>query len=100
MHPEVCFWALNDRQPMNFKKRSDEGFEERIAVLTRYYPESRKIVEMAMQGHKRKEVARDDIVDALAGAVSARKTESLQRFPETPEFDDLGLPMEIVYWAP
>jgi predicted RNase H-like nuclease len=98
MHPEVCFWALNIRQPMNFTKRSTEGFEDRLAVLARYYLNSRAMVEMAMRQHRRAEVARDDIVDALVGAVTARNVESLSRFPDTPEIDETGLPMEIVYW--
>lgn len=100
MHPEVCFWALNKRQAMHFNKRSTEGFEERLAALARYYPNSRAIVEMAMQQHRRVEVARDDIVDALVGAVTARNAKSLSGFPDTPELDEMGLPMEIVYWEP
>jgi predicted RNase H-like nuclease len=85
---------------MNFKKRSTEGYEERISVLAKYYPNSREIVEMAMQHYKRAEVARDDIVDALVGAVTARNPKQLLSFPGTPEIDEMGLPMEIVYWAP
>ena len=97
MHPEVCFWSLNGQQPMNYKKKSVEGYEERIAVLTKYYKKSREIAEVAMQQHARADVARDDIVDALVGAVTARNSKILLRFPETPEIDDMGLPMEIVY---
>ena len=100
MHPEVCFWALNDREPMKHKKRSPEGYEERLSVLTRYYRGSREIVALAMQRHTRADVARDDIVDALVGAVTAKSAPSLFRFPEEPEFDGKGLPMEIVYWGP
>lgn len=100
MHPEVCFWALNNRRPMNHKKKSAEGYEERMSVLARYYPNSRGIVDMAMQHYKRAEVARDDIVDALVGAVTARNAMQLLSFPDTPEIDEMGLPMEIVYWAP
>jgi predicted RNase H-like nuclease len=100
MHPEVCFWALNDREPMKHKKRSPEGYEERLSVLTRYYPGARRIVDLAMQRYTRTEVARDDIVDALVGAVTAKCAQSLSRFPDDPEIDDEGLPMEIVYWGP
>ncbi len=85
---------------MNFNKRSTEGYEERLAVLARYYPNARGIVDMALQQHRRVEVARDDVVDALVGAVTARNVKSLSRFPDTPEIDEMGLPMEIVYWEP
>lgn len=100
MHPEVCFWALNDRKPMKHGKKSPEGYEERLSVLNRYYRGSSRIVELAMQRHTRAEVARDDIVDALVGAVTAKCAQSLSGFPEVPEIDDQGLPMEIVYWGP
>lgn len=100
MHPEVCFWALNKGQPMTFNKKTTEGYEERVALLSKYYPGSRRIIEMALQQHTRAEVARDDIVDALVGAVTARNSNSLQRFPENPEIDDEDLPMEIVFWIP
>ena len=97
MHPEVCFWALNKRSAMVHKKSISEGYEERLDVLIRYYAQARKTVEMAMQQYRRAEVARDDIVDALVGAVTARNSRPLHRFPEKPEFDAMGLPMEIVY---
>ena len=41
-----------------------------------------------------------DIVDAMVGAVTAWHYQSLVAFPEFPETDDYGLPMEIVYWLP
>ena len=35
VHPELCFWALNDRKPMCYSKRAKAraGFDERMAVL-------------------------------------------------------------------
>lgn len=100
MHPEVAFWALNSRTSMSFNKRTREGCEERLALLRKYEPGAREIVGSALQRYRRAEVARDDIVDALVGAVLSRHAQSLRTFPETPEIDDTGLPMEIVYWAP
>lgn len=100
MHPEVCFWALNGHRPMSFSKRSTEGHEERMALLSRYCPGARDIAELAGQRHKRAQVARDDIVDALVGAVVSMHSKTLRSFPQTPEIDEMGLPMEIVYWEP
>ena len=41
MHPEVCFWALAGR-PVTHSKRTVEGAEERIAVLTRHLRRRRR----------------------------------------------------------
>lgn len=100
MHPEVCFWALNDQQAMQTKKRSQDGFEERLAILNQFIPDVGRFIEQVMQLTLRKQVARDDIVDALVGAVTASHYRQLQTIPEQPEVDDKGLPMEIVYAIP
>ena len=100
MHPEVAFWALNHRQAMCFPKKKTEGFEERMGILSQHIPGARKVVDLALKQYRRKEVARDDIVDALVGVVLARHFDKLQRFPEEPEYDDTGAIMEIVYWEP
>ena len=100
MHPEVCFWALNHKQPMRYNKRINEGYDERLAVLEQYYPQSRKVVDSVQQEYRRVKVARDDIVDALVGAITASHSSALSSFPQDPETDETGLPMEIVYWLP
>ena len=45
----------------------------------------------------RKEVARDDILDSLVGAITAMHP--LKTIPEAPEIDDMGLKMEMVFAA-
>jgi predicted RNase H-like nuclease len=100
MHPEVAFWGLNDKQAMSFSKKSTEGFDERMRILTQHYPSAEELVDLAMHQYFRNQVARDDIVDALVGAVLARQTKELQQFPQVPEIDDKGVNMEIVYWLP
>jgi predicted RNase H-like nuclease len=97
MHPEVCFWALAGR-PMTHSKRTAEGAEERIAVLTRHLPSAAAIVDEVTRAHRKKELGQDDVIDALAGAVTARLGASgLKTLPATPERDRRGLRMEIVY---
>lgn len=96
-HPEVGFWALNKYVAMQHSKKSQEGFNERLALLSDYCWYVKDIVAVAIQKFPRKEVARDDIVDALAGAVTAKFYPSLGTLPEEPERDSKGLPMEIVY---
>lgn len=97
MHPEVCFWALAGR-PMLHSKRTIEGAAERIAVLTRHLPSAAAIVDEVTRAHPKTALGRDDVVDALAGAVTARLgAPGLKTLPATPERDSRNLRMEIVY---
>ena len=99
IHPEVCFWALNRGKPMKHSKKKGEGFLERLEVLLSVYPYTKKVVDYALQEYLRREVARDDILDALVAAVTAYKEkEGLLAIPENPEVDSKGLPMEMVYY--
>lgn len=97
IHPEICFWAFAGH-PMKNSKKKREGFSERMRVLQSVYPHTNDIVNHALFTYKRKEVARDDILDALSAAVTAAMgIERLVSIPETPECDSKGLPMEMVY---
>jgi len=97
IHPEICFWALAGR-PMEHSKKTRDGFSERKQVLQSVYPHTDDVISYALSTYKRKEVARDDILDALSAAVTATVgVEGLVSIPETPEFDSQGLRMEMVY---
>jgi predicted RNase H-like nuclease len=97
MHPEVAFWALNNRQAMQYNKKKPEGHDERLVVLQRYYPRAAECFELARQGFIKRDVAIDDIIDALVGAVTARQSPRLATFPLERVLDDQGLPMEMVF---
>jgi predicted RNase H-like nuclease len=65
------------------------------------YPHTEMIVELALGRFKRKDLARDDILDAIVLAVSAKySVKSIQTVPADPPRDKKGLPMEIVYAMP
>lgn len=99
VHPEVCFWALNGFRPMRYAKRGQAGFRERLGVLHRAYPASGDIVNYTLSEFRRREVAGDDILDALVAAVTASAAEKgLTPIPQEAEYDSEGLPMEIVYY--
>ena len=68
-HPEVCFWALNGQEPMEFAKKHGLGFEDRVRLLDEHRHGARKAVFEACRGHRG--VGSDDIVDAMACAVTA-----------------------------
>jgi predicted RNase H-like nuclease len=99
-HPEICFWALAGGQPMKHYKKTDQGFAERRKVLKKKHPFTNEIVDTAMNKFYRKDLAKDDILDAMALAVSAAAPpESLKTIPKNPAKDSKGLPMEIVYFG-
>ncbi len=99
VHPEICLWALNGKRAMEYNKKKKAGLEERLGVLSKHYRDARDIYNAALNEFLRKEVARDDIVDAMAAAVTACCPDNLRTLPAVPERDDKGLPMEMVYCA-
>ncbi len=100
VHPEVCFWALNNGNPVTSRKKDKAGFEERRRLLKGHVRNIDEVIEGALNSYLRKEVARDDIMDALVAMVVASTSEDdLVSIPSKPEFDLRGLPMEMVYTA-
>lgn len=98
VHPELCFWAFNSQQAMKFRKTTPEGFDERMAVLRHVLPESKEIASDLIARYLRKDVARDDIADALVALATAMQpADALRTLPSEPEKDSRGLPMEMVY---
>ena len=98
-HPELVFWALNDRKAMKHKKSRQVGYDERLRVLSRAFPRAEAVVNEALSSFARKDVARDDVVDALALAITGLAGD-VQTIPATPELDNAGLAMEMVYFMP
>lgn len=97
MHPEIAFWALNGNVPMHYNKKKPAGLEERLAVLERCQPGSAACFERARAAYLKKVAASDDIVDAMAGAVTAMLSPGLKTFPSEPLCDDEGLEMKMVF---
>ena len=106
VHPELCFWALNGKNPMTHGKKTKAGKDKRLCVLMRREDRTQEIFDTAYEKYFRKDVARDDILDALAAAVTAYcGYNNLQSLPEgypldQPPLDNACLPMEMVYWIP
>lgn len=67
-HPELCFFGLSSR-PMIYGKKTKEGSKERIEILKKHYDNTEEIIDFALRNYMRKELALDDIVDALCMAV-------------------------------
>ncbi len=97
IHPELCFWGLAGR-PMQYTKKRSEGLSERTQLLQSIYPQTTDIVNHTLSTYRRKDVARDDILDALAAAMTGLMgRQNLASIPQEPEFDERGLRMEMVY---
>jgi predicted RNase H-like nuclease len=97
-HPEICFWALAGGRPMAHYKKTGRGFAERLNLLKGITPAAEKIANYAINEFLRKDLARDDIIDAIVLAVSASAgMNALASIPANPPSDTMGLPMEITY---
>jgi predicted RNase H-like nuclease len=100
VHPEVCFWAFARGRSMTHRKKSKEGFAERMRLLETVLPGAHAAGMEALGKFKRKEVARDDIADALVAAATAScPSSALRTLPASPARDSKGLAMEMVYSA-
>ena len=99
VHPEICFWALNGKKPMRHSKRDYKGIRERMEVLKRREPRTEMICDSACKYLWKQQAAGDDILDALAAAVTAKLgwPNNLRTLPECPLTDDRGLRTEMVY---
>ncbi len=96
-HPELCFYALSGNRPMVHGKRCREGIDERLDLLSSRFRASRKVYETAVSKYRRKDVSRDDIVDAMGLAVTAYcYRERLRSLPGEPPLDRMGIPMAIL----
>ncbi|WP_435365462.1 DUF429 domain-containing protein [Haloarchaeobius sp. DYHT-AS-18] len=105
-HPEVCFWAFNEKSAMQFSKTGQPAaaFWERVAVLetidddfTDHLAEAGKTI----AAWETPELSNDDLLDAFVLALTAREGfDDYQTLPEEPVEDDEGLSMEMVYAQP
>ncbi len=97
-HPELCFAMLDNDNPMQYSKKCNLGYEERLGLLRKICKSTDEIVDKALH-YRRKDVAKDDILDALVLAVTASfGRDNLRSIPEAPEFDANGLPMQMLYY--
>ena len=93
VHPEVCFWALNQRRSMAHNKKTKDGVSERVALLRGVFPEIER--HLVNRPHR---VGVDDLLDAAVAAWSALKWHSREAERVCPpELDDRGLATTIYY---
>lgn len=101
-HPEVCFWALNPKGkgPMEFTKKHVLGFLERACLLEKCHEGAKDAIFAACRDPKYHGVGSDDIVDAMACAVTASLVlENPQTLPAKIR-DTIRLPFDPLHSEP
>jgi predicted RNase H-like nuclease len=96
-HPEVSFWAWNQRQAFQVSKKTRAGREQRLALVEEWLGAG--VLSAARGAELKRDLADDDILDAFAALWTATRIEEgrAETLPNSPPRDQLGLRMEIVY---
>ena len=93
VHPELSFYQLNEDRPVQFSKHTDSGMEERRRLLSARVPGVERILDTNLV-----RVSPPQLLDAAACLWTARRilSRGINRLPIDPEWDGMGLRMEIV----
>lgn len=94
-HPELNFLILNSFNPLEFNKKSKEGFKERLKILCHYCEDSETIVSRGLNQIPRSMAAPDDFLDTLSLAILA---DGVAKPLCEPDADALGIPVNL--WIP
>lgn len=95
IHPEVCFYFMAGRRPMQFSKKKKAGREERRDLLKVEFGDA---VDNALANIRPIGCAADDLLDAFAALWTARRIAKGKAvtIPLIPFRDRYGLTMEMV----
>jgi predicted RNase H-like nuclease len=98
--PEICFQAFAGF-PMKYSKKKAEGFLEREETLSNVCKCVDEIIGYSLSEYRRKDLSKDDILDALASALTAKKGSKygFVYVPCEPEIDSRGLKIQMVYFS-
>jgi len=75
-HPELAFAILAGRE-LDTSKKTPAGIRQRLKILNRYRAGSSVVYDNALLVYPRKEVARDDVVDAMVLQIAAKDVQRL-----------------------
>ncbi|MEO2176747.1 MAG: DUF429 domain-containing protein [bacterium] len=93
-HPELTF-SMFAGTVLNTSKKKPAGIRQRLETLSRYRPQTRLEYRHALDAYPRKEVARDDIVDAMILRLAAEDVRSLNTAIEEHQTGDGDIPIRI-----
>jgi predicted RNase H-like nuclease len=93
VHPELSFYQLNEDRPVGSGKRTPEGLRQRRKLLAAKLPGVEKVLDAELS-----RVREWHLTDVAACLWTARRitARAISRLPEDPEWDGLGLRMEIL----
>lgn len=94
IHPEISFWALNNKKPIQQSKKTVPGQAQRHKLLQEIFTDMDSILaQVPPHGY-----VMDDALDALAAAWTAEQAVigKAKTLPEKPPLDSKGLRMEIL----
>jgi predicted RNase H-like nuclease len=93
VHPELSFYQLNDDEPMQHSKYTEEGVEERRRLVAARIPGIETVLEASIPG-----ISLRHLLDAAADMTTARRiaARAVERLPEDPEWDEQGVRMELL----
>lgn len=91
-HPELIFMNLNGGMIYQ-KKNTKKGLRHRLDLITNHEKAATDFFREIKEEYRRNEVEEDDIVDAMALALAAKKSadKGLKTLPENPPVDSQGL---------
>ena len=94
IHPEVSFWELNNKKPIQQNKKTVPGQAQRHRLLQRIFMDMDDVLSKSPATG----FAMDDAFDALVAAYTASQAVigKAKTLPSTPELDSKGLKMEIL----
>lgn len=99
-HPEIAFKHLNGGTVLQSRKKSKYGLEERLNILSIYNRKAERIYHKILSATLRKDVAYDDILDALCLAITLEMAKNnLLHLRDNNTEDSLGRPIQIGYFA-
>jgi predicted RNase H-like nuclease len=99
VHPELAFWRLNGERPLDQPKKVKGACYPPGLALRRGLLIAAGLAETVVTGAPPRGAGADDLLDALACAMIARRlrTGTARPFPDPPECDAHGL--RVAIWA-
>ena len=97
VHPELCFWSWSGGSPIVQSKKSKEGRVRRLGLAEDWLGPD--VLARARGDCLKKDVADDDILDAIAALWTATRIArgEAETLPAIPPADSTGLRMELVF---
>lgn len=99
-HPELCFKYLNNGNVLLSKKSKYNGLQERKNILFGYDEKLKDLFELIENNTLRKDVARDDICDAICLCLVNKlgSKEKLSFIKDIIASDDKGIKIRLAYY--